>query len=203
MVLSQIITWVYKDTQIPTKYQHLTGMYNFDTGHVGSLEPLLTLCIGTMHSPIYHSKTFTSFYNEHFNFFDTNRVCVYENILFLIPFRSIWYARTFIPRCQYGLEWYWPQYPNNNSSIQRFSDLDIPNKYQISTGITILMPTGRFFNTIIVVDYWYHPSTYIPDRHWLLPGGNVIAQRGPESWDQQHPLLQHPEPDVLSKDNFH
>jgi hypothetical protein len=89
MVLSQIKTWVYKDTQVPTKYQYVAGMYNFDTGHVGSLVPLLTLCIGTMHPRIYQSKTFTSFYNEDFNFFDINRVCVYENSLFPMPFGYI------------------------------------------------------------------------------------------------------------------
>ena len=37
--------------------------------------------------------------------------------------------------------------------IQRFSHLDIPTKYQYLTGVTILIPTGRFFDTIIDVDY--------------------------------------------------
>ena len=43
--------------------------------------------------------------------------------------------------------------PNNNSGIQRFSHLDIPANYQIFTGIIILIPMGRFFDTIIEFDY--------------------------------------------------
>ena len=42
---------------------------------------------------------------------------------------------------------------NNNFSIQRFSHLDIPTKYQYLIDIAILIPTGtRFFETIIDVD---------------------------------------------------
>ena len=33
----------------------LNCYYNFDIGHVGSLIPLLVLCIDNMHSPIYWS----------------------------------------------------------------------------------------------------------------------------------------------------
>jgi hypothetical protein len=43
--------------------------------------------------------------------------------------------------------------PNNNSGIQGFPHLDIPTKYQYLTSITTLIPTGRFFDTIIDVDY--------------------------------------------------
>jgi len=43
--------------------------------------------------------------------------------------------------------------PNNNSGIQIFSYLDILIKYQYLTGITILLPTDKFFDTIIVVHY--------------------------------------------------
>ena len=43
-------------------------------------------------------------------------------------------------------------HPNNNLGIQRFSHLDIPTKYQYLTGITILIPTDGFFDTIIDYD---------------------------------------------------
>ena len=36
-----------------------------------------------------------------------------------------------------------------NSGLQRSSHLDIPIKYQCLIGITILIPMGRFFDTII------------------------------------------------------
>jgi hypothetical protein len=39
------------------------------------------------------------------------------------------------------------------TGIQRFSHLDIFTKYQYLTGITILIPMGRFFDTMIEVDY--------------------------------------------------
>jgi hypothetical protein len=41
----------------------------------------------------------------------------------------------------------------NYLGLQRFSHLDIPTKYQYRSGITILIPLGRFFDTIIDVDY--------------------------------------------------
>ena len=44
--------------------------------------------------------------------------------------------------------------PNNNPGMQRFSDLDIPTKYQNLIGVIILIPMDRFFDTIIDhVDY--------------------------------------------------
>ena len=66
-----------------------------------------------------------------FHSFDTSRVWLFGSILFSIPSRSIYHARTFIPRenranisiVQNGF------YPNDNSGIQRFSHLDIPTKY--------------------------------------------------------------------------
>ena len=42
---------------------------------------------------------------------------------------------------------------NNNSSIQRFSHLDIPTRYQYLTSVTILIPMDRFSDTIIDADY--------------------------------------------------
>ena len=55
------------------------------------------------------------------------------------------------------------------SGIQRFSDLEIYTKYEYLTVITILTPMGRFFDTMIDVDFWYHAFTYIPDQYWLSP----------------------------------
>ena len=43
--------------------------------------------------------------------------------------------------------------PNNTSSKQRFSHLDIPTKYQYLIGITTWILMGGFFDTIIDVDY--------------------------------------------------
>jgi hypothetical protein len=43
--------------------------------------------------------------------------------------------------------------PNLNLGIIRFSHLDILTKYQYLTSITILIPMGRFFDTIIDDDY--------------------------------------------------
>ena len=48
----------------------------------------------------------------------------------------------------------------------RLSQLDIPTEYQYLTGITILIPMGRFFDIIFDVDYQYHAFTYILDQHW-------------------------------------
>ena len=42
--------------------------------------------------------------------------------------------------------------PNNNLGVQRFSQLDIPTKYQ-NLATTILRPTCKCFETIIDVDY--------------------------------------------------
>ena len=52
--------------------------------------------------------------------------------------------------------------------MQRFSHLDIPPKYQYLTGITILIPRSRFFDTILEINYWYHAFTFIPDQHWYF-----------------------------------
>ena len=77
--------------------------------------------------------------------------------LFSIPFGYIYYVRTLIPR---------QNRPSINmvhnvvdpnlcipTGIQRFSHLDLLTKYQYLTGITILIPMGRFFDTMIEVDY--------------------------------------------------
>jgi hypothetical protein len=71
--------------------------------------------------------------------------------LFLTPLGSVYHARTFIsrqncPSINNGID---PNY----LGLQRFSHLDIPTKYQYRSGITILIPLGRFFDTIIHVDY--------------------------------------------------
>ena len=47
--------------------------------------------------------------------------------------------------------------PTNAFDIQRFSHLDVPTKYQHVSGITILIPMGRFLITIsmFIGDYQY------------------------------------------------
>ena len=75
-------------------------------------------------------------------------------VLLFIPFRSIYRARAFIPRknCpNVNMNWNGID-PNNNLGTQRFSHLDRPTKYQYLTGITILIPVDRIFDTIIDVD---------------------------------------------------
>ena len=43
--------------------------------------------------------------------------------------------------------------PNDFSGIERFSHHDILTKYQYLTGVTILISTGRFCDTIIGGDH--------------------------------------------------
>ena len=49
-----------------------------------------------------------------------------------------------------------------------FSHLDIPTKYQYLTGTLILVSMGRFFDTMIDVDYSYHANTYTYTRATLV-----------------------------------
>ena len=42
-----------------------------------------------------------------------------------------------------------------NANIPRFSHLEIPSKYQYLTGIPILILMGRFYDTILDIDYSY------------------------------------------------
>ena len=44
--------------------------------------------------------------------------------------------------------------PNNNFGTQRFPLLDIPTKYQYLTCIIMLIPMGKFFGSIIDIEYW-------------------------------------------------
>ena len=75
-------------------------------------------------------------------------------LLFLKIFVYISHARTFVCRkkcigfdiIQNGID------PNNNSSIERFSHLDMPIKNTYLTGITVFIPTHGFFDTIVDVD---------------------------------------------------
>jgi hypothetical protein len=85
--------------------------------------------------------------------------------LFLIPFWSIYHARcnhlhtqVNSPEYQYGLQRY-P--PNTITPVNNHSHLDIPAKCQHSTGITMLIPMGRFFNPINDVDYWNHAYIHL------------------------------------------
>ena len=54
-----------------------------------------------------------------------------------------------VPQYRYGFRMLLTQI----ISIQRFSHLEIPTKHQDLTGITILTTMGRFFESIIIVDY--------------------------------------------------
>jgi hypothetical protein len=75
--------------------------------------------------------------------------------LFVMPFGSICHTKTFVYKkncpnintARNGID------PNNNLDIQRFFHLDIPTKYQYLTGISIMIPKGRIFDTIIGVDF--------------------------------------------------
>ena len=52
----------------------------------------------------------------------------------------------------------------NQIRIRVYKDiftLDISTKYENFIDTTILLPTRRFFGTIIDVDYWYHAFTFI------------------------------------------
>lgn len=53
-----------------------------------------------------------------------------------------------------------------------FLMLTYPWNINISNGITI---HGRFFDTIVEVDYWYHGFTYILDQHWFIPAGSWLG----------------------------
>jgi hypothetical protein len=108
------------------------------------------------------------FYNE-FTFFDTSRVWEFANIF---VFNTIWVymlcknLHTWQHRPSITMVWNGV----DQIIIQVYNDfyhLDILTKYEYLTGITILIPTGRFFDTIIDVDYWYHAFTYIPN--WWIP----------------------------------
>lgn len=41
----------------------------------------------------------------------------------------------------------------------------IPTQYQHLTDIIIMIPMGRFFNTIMELGYWYHAVTYVPNQN--------------------------------------
>lgn len=44
-----------------------------------------------------------------------------------------------------------------------------PHLSQYLIGVTILIPMGRFFNTIIDVGYWRHAFTCVPKQYYFLP----------------------------------
>jgi hypothetical protein len=72
-------------------------------------------------------------------------VLVFDNILFSMPLRSTYHARTFIPRQSHpnsnmivnGVD------PNDILDIQVFCKFDIPTKYHHSTGTTNSIPTTK------------------------------------------------------------
>jgi hypothetical protein len=85
-----------------------------------------------------------------YHFFDTIRMSIMRISLFLMPVGSIYHARTLgkivLVSLENGID------PNNNTGTHSFSHFDIPTKYHYLTRIKILVPAGRFFNTIINVD---------------------------------------------------
>ena len=88
----------------------------------------------------------------------------------IIPFGSVYQARTFIlmkNRSSINMVWNGID-PNSNSGIQRFSHLEAPTEYQYLTGITKLIPTGRFFDTIIDVGHRFHACTDLYIRPTLV-----------------------------------
>ena len=95
-------------------------------------------------------------YNEDFTFFLWYQQGYGYLILvwFTIFFGSIYHAWNFIRKqshcsiktTQDGID------TKDNSGTQRFSHLHIPNKHWYLSGITIMISTWRFFDTIIDVD---------------------------------------------------
>ena len=57
--------------------------------------------------------------------------------------------------------------PNNKVDIQRFYHLEIPIKFSMFEWYHNLILMGRFFYTILDVDYQYHVFMYILDQHRL------------------------------------
>ena len=67
--------------------------------------------------------------------------------------------------------------PTNAFDIQRFSHLDVPTKYQHVSGITILIPMGRFLIPLsircLLVTINTHASTYIAVHHLVYNSTSV------------------------------
>ena len=112
--------------------------------------------------------TILGIYNENFPFFVTIRCLMV--LLFSIPFESVYHARTFIPMQNHSsINMVWNGIdPNSNSGIQRISHLEAPTEYQYLTGITNLIPTGRFFDTISDVGHQFHACTDVYVRPTLV-----------------------------------
>lgn len=73
--------------------------------------------------------------------------------LFSIPFGSVYHARTFIPMQNLSVStWFGMVLTQIVTWVYKdFSHLEAPTKYQYLSGITNLIPTGRFFDAIIDV----------------------------------------------------
>jgi hypothetical protein len=132
---------------------------------------------------IMHFKTRSS--NQHWfsiiYFFNTIQVLImrishhliqvrYENmtvLLFSIPFKFIYLAKTLIARQYRWFRMVLTQ--NHNSTIQRVFHFHRLTKHQYSTCITTWIPMGKFLDTLIDVDYWYHATvTYMYTRPTLV-----------------------------------
>ena len=120
-------------------------------------------------------------YNEDFTYFDTSRLWVFDGILFPKPLGSIYQEPSHLPKMALVSIWFRTVLAQIRTlGIWRFSHPEIPAKYRYSIGVTILRPMGRFFDTIIGVDYWFHTFTHIPVQHWSWPLFNPS-----KSWDFQ------------------
>ena len=58
------------------------------------------------------------------------------------------------------------------------------HQLSILIGMTILIPTCRFFDIISDVDYWYYPFTFIWVQHWL---GTPLEQQYYHKFWQRKP----------------
>ena len=108
----------------------------------------------------------TGIYEKEFTFFATNRAWTFNGVLLLIPYRSIYHARIFIPKPNHPF-WTCLNMLSTQMTTRAYKDsltYDIPNKYQDFIGIVIMISIGRFFDTSMDVDYRYHAFTHIPHQ---------------------------------------
>ena len=76
-----------------------------------------------------------------------------------------------------ALESIWFTMVSTQKSTQVYKDsltLTYPANINILTGITILIPMGRFFGISSYVDYWYHAFTYKLVQHCLIPSLSTL-----------------------------
>ena len=102
-------------------------------------------------------------------------VWLFDNILIFFLSFGFKYLATYTCNCPSITTFKKDIDPNNNSSLQRFSHLEIPTKYQYMICIIISVLMGRFLYTIIDVDDWY---TCIP----MYPNPTLIQTEYGRPW---------------------